>query len=268
MAVSNTRTSLTDAPSRWLHTKVIQHFWRRNEGDVDLESYTSYFEYYDRTCKSLSLGLSNRELHSLSITNHEDLLDMADAIWELTSETPNFDRPQVRAALMKLPCHAGQPPVNINNSINLLLRLWLTVRIQEADFSPAAKTIQWDDILKIQDFIARIFSEPQVYNIGHEVALESNFTAVNLDRMCGVRVEWTCQLEEHLSFDVESRAVSVYSLSKCLQDHLEWLVKLTCRSFASPIAHQGNATFFEHSLPELEYTNRTVPSALAPYSTS
>jgi hypothetical protein len=229
MVISNTRTSLIDAPSCWVQTQIIQHFWKRKEDDIDLESYSSYFQYYDRTCKSLSLGLSNRELHSLSITTHEDLLEMVDVVWDLSTETPNFDRSQVRAALMKLPCHAGQPPIKINNSINLLLRLWLTMRIQEADFSPAAKTIQWDDISKIQDFIARIFSEPQGYSIGQEVALESNFTAVNLDRMCGVRVEWTCQLEEHLSFDAENRTVSVYSLSKCLQDHLEWLVKLTFR---------------------------------------
>jgi hypothetical protein len=214
-------TSLVEDPSPPLRRKIVCHFWRKQEAIVNIESYASYFHYYNRTCQSLSLGVSYTELDSLSIKAHEDLLDMVDEIWKLSDEIPNFDRPQARAALVKLPLHVDQPLVNVNNSINVLFRLWFTVRIQDDDFSPIAKTIQWDDNSRIRDFLVRNFPEPRSRTTG---AIERNFTAVNLDRMCGVNVEWTCQLEDHLRYDVESRTVSVYSLSKCLQDHLEWLV--------------------------------------------
>jgi hypothetical protein len=216
-----TRTSLAKEPSDALRRRIIRHYWRKQEELIDIELYSSYFHFYYQTCRSLLLGFSHTELDNLSIITHEDLIDMVDVFWDLSKSEPNYNRVQLRAALVERTPHSGQPLEAVNNSINLLLRLWCTVRIQDADFSPAAKTIPWNDNSGIRDFLINCFPEPRAHISGSESALESNFTAVNLYRMCGVHVEWTYQLEDHLKYDIEKRTVHIYSLSKCLQDHLE-----------------------------------------------
>jgi hypothetical protein len=237
------RTSLAEEPSDLLRRRIVSHFWRRQENLVDLEVYASYFYYYKRACKALHLGISGTEFDSLSIQAHEDLLEMVD----------------------RFPLHNSQPVRKVNNSINFLFRLWLTIRIQEADFSPAAKTFQWDDTSKIHEFLARNFPEPRSHSTDPGILLESNFTAVNLYRMCGIRVEWTYQLEDHLKYDIENRTVSIYSLSQCLRDHLDWLVLVSRegpKSRANMIAkfinspawsRRRDSAFFEYTLPKLEY---------------
>lgn len=220
------RTSLEKKPSDILRRKIVCHFWRKDASAINIRSYDNYFQYYNTTCQALSLGVANTELDSLSIKMHEDLLDMIDTLWELSRTTPKFDRPLLRAALKELPIHNDQPPDKINNSINFLLRLWLTIRIQESSFSPAARSVQWNDVTNIRDFVACNFSAPRSNNIESTSLLESDFTAVNLFRMCGIRVNWTYQLEDHLQYDIANREVSIYALCECLQGHLDWYVKI------------------------------------------
>lgn len=217
------KTSLAEHPSEFLQKKIVRHFWNKEE-PINVEDYVSYFAYYTRTCQALFLGFTSTELESLSITVHEDLLDIADVLRDLSKETPNFNRPQARTALKGLEQHVNQPIFKVNNSIGVFLRLWLTIRIQDSNFSPAAKTIQWDDTIKIQEFIVGNFPEPRSQSSEAGISLESNFTAVNLYRLCGIQVSWTHQLEDHLQYDIENRTVRVYPLSQCLQDHLDWYV--------------------------------------------
>ena len=219
------RTSLSKGPSEQLQREIVSHFWRKQSETISIENYTSYFYYYKRTCQALCLGLVRTELKALSVATHEDLLDMIDALWKLSDKTPNFDRPQLREVLIQLEAHKGQATDRVNNSINLLLRLWLTIRIQDPNFCPAANSIQWDDVSKIQELLEQNFPEPRTDDLNPNFGFESNFTAINLNRICGIRLEWTCQLEEHLMFDLEHRTVKIYALSGFLQDHLSWSVK-------------------------------------------
>jgi hypothetical protein len=214
-------TSLSEDPPELLKKKIVSRFWRKPGEAVILEHYDTYFEYYNTTCHALFVGFSSKEINTLSINSHEDLLHMVDVFWELCKDTPNFDRPQARSALKKCPKHRNEPQDKINNSIDVLLRLWLTIRVQNSDFSPAAKTLQWDDTSTVQDFLTQHFPSPRSHSSDPGLPLESNFTAVNLYRMCGIRVSWTYQLEDHLKYDIENRIVCVYSLSQCLLDHLE-----------------------------------------------
>jgi len=178
------------------------------------------------------MGFSAKEINTLSIQSHEDLLEIADVFWELSKDAPTFDRPLVRSSFNKLAKHANQSQEKVNNSIDVFLRLWLTIRVQNSDFSPAAKSIHWDDASKIQDLIAQSFPQPRKNSKDYGLPLESNFTAVNFYQMCGIRVSWTFHLEDHLMYDIENRIVCIYSLSKCLQDHLERYNKVMLLEFA------------------------------------
>ncbi|MCJ1460918.1 hypothetical protein MMC28_011300 [Mycoblastus sanguinarius] len=50
--------------------------------------------------------------------------------------------------------------------------------------------------------------------------LGSDLMAVNLERMSGIQITWTCNLEEHLWYDRDRRSLKVYSLKQVLQDQM------------------------------------------------
>jgi len=213
-------TRLSEDPPELLKRRIVSHLWRKPENTISLENYDTYFEYYNTRCRALFVGISSAEIDTLSIKSHEDILDMVDVLWQLSKEMPNFNRAQVRSALKKLEKHANEPDDKVNNSIDVLLRLWFTLRVQNTNFSHAAKTVQWNETSKIGDFLTQHFPQARSHSIDPGLPLESNFTAVNLYRMCGIQVSWTHQLEDHLKYDNEHRIVCIYSLSQCLLDHL------------------------------------------------
>lgn len=114
----------------------------------------------------------------------------------------------------------------LNNSINLALRLFLTIDIREEVFAPASTTIQWDDTSTLQDLIERQFPGPRLLDDGGKgrIVPGNDFTAVNLQRIGGVNLDWTCDIKEHLLFDREFRSLKVYTLKSCLYDHKDRLV--------------------------------------------
>jgi hypothetical protein len=215
-------TNLRTEPSEHLQRKIINSFWKKRPADIRTVEYMSYFLHYNTTCRALFLGAIRSESMAIALQTHEDILDVVSKIWLLAEKSLNFGRPELRASLAQLDCFAQQPSFKIDNSINLVLRLWLTIRIQDTDFNPAGKTMQWDDTSTFSDFMNIHFPGPRLQgqtNSGN--MLESNFIAVNLYRMCGIRIEWISHLEDHLTFDIERRALMVYSLAGCLQDHID-----------------------------------------------
>jgi hypothetical protein len=215
-------TKLNVEPPEDLQRKIVSRFWRKAEDTIKLEEYVSYFLYYNNTCRALYLGAIRTESMAIALQTHEDILDLVGEIWSLGAANPNFNRPQLTDLLVQCGQFKQQPLFKINNSVNLALRLWVTIRIQDIDFSPASRTIQWDDSSSIKDFILRSFPGPRLQGSNAlGTMLDSNFTALNLIRICGVRIEWICQLEDHLKFDTERRILMIYCLAGCLQDHLD-----------------------------------------------
>ena len=213
--------NLNIEPSVDLQRKIISHLWRKSENGVNIDEYVSYFDQYNRTCRGLYLGALHSESMAIVIQTHENLLEFIDTIWTLVQKNHNFTRPELRAFLEHHDLYKGKSPSKIDNTINVALRVWLTIRIQKGEYAPASNVIDWNDSSGIQDFLSLQFPGPMYQGrSGPEIILESNFTAVNLYRLCGIRVEWVCQLEDHLKFDVDRRVLMVYSLSSCLQDHL------------------------------------------------
>jgi hypothetical protein len=204
-------TKLKVEPPEDLQIKIVSRFWRKAEDTIRLEEYVSCFFYYNNTCRALYLGAIRTESIAIVLHTYGDILNLIDEIWSLVAVNPNFTRPGLRESLVQRKHFKQQPQFRINNSINLALRLWVTIRIQDADFGPASRTLQWDDSSSIKDFILRNFPGPRLQGSNvFETMLESNFTAVNLYRMCEIHIEWICQLKDHLKFDIERRCQLVY----------------------------------------------------------
>jgi hypothetical protein len=214
-------TSLSKPLSKELQLETISRFWKKAKSEIRLQDYTSYFEHHRRTCTGLYLGLSS-EASSSAFTTHEEVLQCVDLIWDLLCTGKSCTRGLIRSRLTTSPVDTDD--INrLNNSISLALRLWLPLHIQEQEFSPAAKTLQWNDKTTIHEFIQNQFPGPSfsLARDGRTDILDARFTAINLYSYCGISIKWTCNLVDHLKFDREMKKVTIFTLKQCLQDQVD-----------------------------------------------
>ncbi|KAI9672489.1 MAG: hypothetical protein M1817_003255 [Caeruleum heppii] len=219
--------SLRDPLSDELKKEIVACFWRQRTQDVHLPDFISFFHYYDRTCKALYLGVLEKEADVTAASTHHHVMSIVSCLWDYLDEETEKDlpcrRPTVRESLESHTFGEGVSHDHINRSIDLALRLWLTINIRDPKFAPASNSRQWDDESSLRSFIASRFPTPQTSEVPstlqRNVRLESNLTAVNLRRLSGIRTEWTQRLDEHLDFDHANRTVKVYMLKACLHHH-------------------------------------------------
>jgi len=234
--MSSNFVSLAAAPSEGLKNQIISCFWRRTKEDTNIEDYSSYFQFYHKICEGLYLGLHS-EVKSLVAENHHHVLIIVEVLWEYLDLKQPCKRPELRRKLEErfdqLDKHGPDSQIRLNNSINLALRLWLTMDIQDSVFAPATTTIQWDDSSTLHDFVKSQFPGPKGSSIfpKDETAIPiGDLTAVKLQRIGGITIEWTYLLNQHLKYDRESRRLKIYTLKTCLHDQQSWCVCL-CRIF-------------------------------------
>ena len=214
-------TSLSKPLSKELQLEIISRFWKKLKSEIRLHDYTSYFEHHHRTCTGLYLGLYS-EASSCAFTTHEEVLQCVDVIWDLLCTGQFCTRGLIRSRLTTSPSNIED--INrLNNSISLALRLWLPLNIQEQEFSPASRTLQWDDKTTIHQFIRNQFPGPSFSPTrdGRTDILDARFNAINLYAYCGISIKWTCNLVDHLKFDREMRKVTIFNLKQCLQDQID-----------------------------------------------
>jgi hypothetical protein len=231
--MSSSLTRLNSALSEDQKAEIIARFWRKRRAEIRIEDYTTYFQFYQKSCDSLYLGL-RCEAKALVAESHDHVLVIVDLIWSYLDDNQGCKRIPLRKKLEQLFSHllensvSHEKDIKLNNSINLALRLWLTVDIREEVFAPATFPIQWDDDSTLQEFVWRQFPSPKMTTTLTDketvTLLDSDFTAGNLRRIGGINIDWTYHLNEHLSFDRELRRLKVYTLKKCLYDQKHRLV--------------------------------------------
>ncbi|KAG9232461.1 hypothetical protein BJ875DRAFT_380632 [Amylocarpus encephaloides] len=127
-------------------------------------------------------------------------------------------RPTLRDALLKDPHFSPVPegkPESLNRTIDLALRLWLVLYIRDG-FAHAAKSIEWNDTISLQELIAGQFRKPRLLSALSEkmfdIALPDHFNAMSLRRYSGVKVKLTSSLNEHLDLDRERNKLKIFPL--------------------------------------------------------
>lgn len=187
-------------------------------------------QFYHKICEGLYLGLQS-EAKSLVAENHHHVLVIVQVLWDFLDLKQPCRRPELRAKLEErfdqLDELGPDNQMRLNNSINLALRLWLTMDIQDSVFAPATITIEWDDSSALDDFVKSQFPPPKGSSIFHkdETAISiGDLTAVKLQRIGGITIEWTYLLNQHLKYDRESRKLKIYMLKTCLHDQQSWCV--------------------------------------------
>ncbi len=214
--------SLRNPPSEHLRKEIVHRLWRRAKDEIDLDDYVSYFDHYDETCRMLYIG-ARCEADSMSVSTHKHVLLIIDRIWSFIDQGTFIDRPLLRESLsrdsLSKTHFQKQADERINTSIDLALRLWLTMNIKKRGVTPIIRNNPWNDQSDLPAFVRTHFPGSEfVRNIN--APLIGALSAVDLERTSGIRINWTYHLEDHLLLDRVNRTLNVYPLDRILQDHV------------------------------------------------
>ncbi len=202
---------------------IVRCFWKCdvNSNSRELTEYRSYFNYYAHEIQKLFFGVTTKTKAAATIPSHE--VTQICLLVNCLSQAGSKTRQEVRFALRDLLSFKTCQDIQLNSSIDLALRLWLTINVWERKFkhlSFVTPIVEWNDRVPLLEFIAHQFPTAKSTSQSNPPRLKHDFTAVNFDRLSGITIIWTHCLADHLNFDSSQRRLRVYPHKKCLLDHL------------------------------------------------
>lgn len=208
-----------------LRSDILMRFWHIDVADT--EKYELYFQYYDAVCNRLR---TSSEIVAMDATTHEDVFHVMDILWasgDFQTLTPPILRQALRGSTDDNSAGTQtQSPSDdmMNNTINLAIRLWLTMDIRARQFGGVGD-VQWNDDAPLKDLVEQEF--PKVKKGTGEihtrdVLQDEEFTAPNLFRRRGIKTEFTEKLTNHLLYDPKAQTLMVYPLRHFLSLHRTW----------------------------------------------
>ena len=209
------KSKLTKCPS---HSRIAEAFFGPNFEEEQLQSLETYFEYYSEELSLLYKGISQKswQATNLPIETHDDIFHIVN----LLRDRDNRDilRPGLRQNLSLRFCSSDNE--GLNRSINLAIRLWLMINAQEPEFQSLRKgatSIQWNDETKLSAFLQSLFPNSRWGITPQSNRLGPQFTAVFMQRICDLKIEWTLSLYDHLRLDRQRKALKIFPYKGHLQ---------------------------------------------------
>ncbi|KAK5558871.1 hypothetical protein LTR46_003060 [Exophiala xenobiotica] len=208
---------LEQKPSHETRWKVFHGLFHNSLGRVDQSQFQQYFRYYERELAMLKFGSLTVQspTNQLVVTRHEELVEVADIVRSAVS-----NKSELRKMLQDR--YSGEEAA-ADRTLNLLVRLWLMVNVREPDaalHAPQTYLLQWSSQQTLQDFVADAFPTSKWRVEARESRLHPSFTAAFMVNICGLKLEWTDCLADHLRLDRRHHALRVYSYKSLLQVHL------------------------------------------------
>jgi len=205
---------------------IIKSFWGPNitsrtaiNNELQLEPY---FSYYSKQCH-LMLGDGGRHI---AARRHQDISQIVELFNEQKTleETVNA----IRSSIL----HLNLPDEKdmILGSINLAARLYLMMSFGEVPnaFTPE-RALSWTGA-SIQDFLKQHLEPRQVLS-STSVKLQKIFNARNIQRLAGIKIEWTSDLGLHLRMIHDDERVAIFHNASFLRLHQQRYVSSNSNKF-------------------------------------
>lgn len=208
---------LTDRPGSRL--QIAQAFFGPNVQENRIDALQGYFAYYNEELHLLRQGISEESWQTkhLATETYEDVFHVV----RVLRRNADSRRPELRQQLsLKF---RSSDDLGLNRSINLTIRLWLMINVQEPEFRGLrheATSIQWDDESTLRAFFTSLFPLSRWAVTAQSSRLGPHFTAVFMQSVCGLKIEWTTSLHDHLRLDRRRKALKIFPY-KC---HLQALM--------------------------------------------
>jgi len=169
------------------------------------QSFDPYFKYYAQQCDLIGRH-ANGEFSS--VKTHSDIMHVAQLLQQ------DLRREDVRKHMSDFLESSDKD--QHDSSINLVARLVFMTKIGNIPHEClGGKAIEWSHG-SLVEFIHGHYSRPPTR--GHErIKLEKSFNAVNLERVAGVEVWWTDNLDDHLRLMNDDKAVAIFHHASFLE---------------------------------------------------
>ena len=161
--------------------------------ELDLHRYESYWIFYlDRTRRG-----------GYSIRTHQDLIVLIESLGKNSDRNLETAIQQTKALFPDY----GDNDEEARASINLAIGVWLFLKTR---WTRLISQDQWQLDESLKSFLCRQFPVTETKLPTSESILHPEFTAYDLNRLCGVRVMWTSYLADHLHFDPAYNTLKIF----------------------------------------------------------
>jgi hypothetical protein len=191
--MASVQIKLTDRPGSQL--EIANAFFGPSFEAGMLKGLQSYFKYYTDELHLLRAGFSEEtwQTKDLAVKIYEDIFYIVDIL----QSNGDAQRPAIRDLLR--PKFSSSDDMGLNRSINLAVRLWLMINMQDPEFEGTRH-------------------EARSSRLG------PHFTAAFMTDVCGLKIEWTTSLPDHLRLDRrrnEKPALKIFPYKCYLQAMIE-----------------------------------------------
>lgn len=210
-------TAITNSP--YSQKQIAQAIFGNTCGVEQHKQLEKYFAYYVEEIDLLRKGISDDSWQTkcLAVKTCEDIFHVI----RVLRGNGVTQRPDVRKLLLaRFP---SESELALNRSTNLAIRLWLMVNTQEPKFEGLrheADPVQWDDESTLRGFLQSLFPSAKWQVTAQSSRLGPHFTAAFMQDVCGLTIEWTTSLHDHLRLDRRRKALRIFPY-KC---HLQALI--------------------------------------------
>ena len=183
--MASTQIKLTDRPGSRL--QIAQVFFGPVVQEHCVDALQRYFAYYNEELQLLRQGISEESWQTkhLAAETYEDVFHVV----RVLRCNGTCRRPELRQKLSLR--FRSSDESGLNRSINLAIRLWLMINVQEPEFRGLrheATSIQWDDESTLRAFFTSLFPLSRWAITAQSSRLGPHFTAVFMERVCGLKI--------------------------------------------------------------------------------
>ena len=195
-------------------------FNKRDLLKVNSRELQSYFDYYTEELKLLYTGISEDtwQAKSLATKVYEDIFYIVNILRQNGNARRADLYPPLRLRFLT------SEDSCLNRSLNLAIRLWLMINAQEDQFGGIrheVTCVQWDNESTLDEFVQSLFPKSRWPISPQASRLGPYFTAAFMQNVCGLKVEWTTGLQDHLRLDRRRKALKVFPYKGLLQALVE-----------------------------------------------
>lgn len=211
---------LTQRPGRDAQVLIGKAMLRDSFEAGDLPFFERYFTYYEKELGLLSLGKMTKALQRMpqAATTHAAILKIVDTL----RTKQDLTKLEIRQEL--LPAFPSADPLAIDRSIELATRLWTMVNVIDPKLDlivPQTEPVSWEPTGTMRSLFAQAIPRSR-WEIGvKDSRLHPSFTAAFMTDICGLRLEWTDCLADHLRLDRRQKALRVYPYKSVLRCRLD-----------------------------------------------
>lgn len=196
-----------------VRTKLAKELFEvRDNKSLDAADLLAYFQYYEEEIRLLRIGASENNWMAahLAVQSHEDILEIICMLKNNTDQNKEDVRENLQLQ------HGWIDPLSVDRSIDLCLRLWLMLNINDIQFQslrPLDTCLTWNCGTNLESFVKHVFDgERSRYGLSfQEAAFDEGFTVATMMNIRDLRIHWTSNMFDHLALNRRKRILSVFA---------------------------------------------------------